>query len=480
LVKSNIPEPILIKKVSIKPTINYRIMMNRTHFFSLLFIALVGFSQYALADYPIVSHRHLADPGALVYNGRVYLYCSNDDENPGDDKSGYQMKSIVCVSSSDLKNWTDHGIVFEVPKNCSWAVRSWAPSPVERDGKFFLYFGNSGNGIGVAMADNPLGPFVDPIGKPLIETSTPGVQPAQNMWLFDPMTFIDDDGQAYMYFGGNGDNNVRVIKLNRDMISVDGPAIHLTAQDFFEASWVHKVNGIYYLSYSANPHAQMRIDYMKSTSPTSGFTYGGVVSLQPPLNDNNNHQAIFKLNGEWYEAYHNRVVAKQANIPPVYKRNLCLDQFKHNADGTIDTMVNTVDGLVQLSYINPFERVEAETMNAQAGIYTEPCKAGGMNVCKIENGDWTKTRGVDFGKKAISFEASVASASTGGSIEIRLDSLTGTLLGTCDIKNTGGAQNWTVQSCKVAKVKGVHDVFLVFKGGDGDLFNFDWWKFTDK
>ncbi len=110
--------------------------------------------------------------------------------------------------------------------------------------------------IGVAVADNPLGPFVDPLGKPLIETSTPGVMPAEHMWLFDPMTFIDDDGQAYMYFGGNGDDNVRVIKLNRDMISVDGPAIHLKAQNFFEASWMHKNNGIYYFSYSANPRAQ--------------------------------------------------------------------------------------------------------------------------------------------------------------------------------------------------------------------------------
>ena len=74
-------------------------MKNRTHFLLLLFFSLIGFSPKALADYPIVSHRFLADPGALVYNGRVYLYCSNDDENPGDDRSGYQMKSIVCVSS---------------------------------------------------------------------------------------------------------------------------------------------------------------------------------------------------------------------------------------------------------------------------------------------------------------------------------------------------------------------------------------------
>ena len=455
-------------------------MKYKTIFFTVLFFILIGFSQYALADYPIVSHRHLADPGSLVYNGRVYLYCSNDDENPGDNKSGYQMKSIVCVSSSDLKNWTDHGIVFEVPKNCSWAARSWAPTAVERDGKFFLYFGNGGNGIGVATSNNPLGPFVDPIGKPLVEYSTPGVQPAKNMWLFDPMTFIDDDGQAYMYFGGNGDNNVRVIKLKRDMISVDGPAIQLSAKNFFEASWMHKVNGIYYFSYSANPSAQMRIDYMKSTSPTSGFTYGGAISKQPPLNDNNNHQAIFKFNGEWYEVYHNRAVAKKADIPPTFKRNLCIDQLKYNADGTIDTMVNTVDGLKQLSYLNPFVRVEAETMNAQSGIYTEICKTGGMYVNKIGNGDWIKIRGVDFGKGAKTIEASVASATNGGSMEIHLNSPTGALLGTLNVKKTGDSQNWTVQSIKVTKVKGVQDIFFVFKGGEGDLFNFDWWKFNYK
>jgi len=456
-------------------------MKIKDHISILLFFVLIGFSQYTKADYPIVSHRHLADPGSMVYNGRVYLYCSNDDENPGDDKSGYQMKSIVCVSSSDLKNWTDHGIVFSVPKNCSWASFSWAPAPVVRDGKFFLYFGNSGNGIGVAVADNPLGPFVDPLGKPLVETSTTGVMPAEHMWLFDPMTFIDDDGQAYMYFGGNGDKNVRVIKLNRDMISVDGPAIHLSALNFFEASWMHKNNGIYYFSYSANPRAQMRIDYMTSQRPTSGFTYGGAVSKQPPLNDNNNHQAIFKLNGEWYQAYHNRVVAKQAKIPPVYKRNLCVDQFKHNASGGIDTMVNTVDGVVQLSYLNPFERVEAETMNAQSGIYTEACKSGGMNVCNIENGDWIKIRGVDFGNKgAKKFSASVAGTTVYGQIELRLGDPSGTLIGSCKVDPTGDNQIWKTVTCKVEKVSGVQDLYLKFTGGEGELFNFDWWQFSAK
>jgi len=101
-----------------------------------------------------------------------------------------------------------------------------------------------------------------------------------------------------------------------------------------------------------------------------------------------------------------------------------------------------------------------------------------MNVCNIQNGDWIKIRGVDFVKKAKLFEASLASAVAGGSIEIRLDSPTGMLLGTLAVKNTESPQNWTVQSCKVNNVKGVHDVYFIFKGSDGDLFNFDWWKFN--
>ena len=205
----------------------------------------------ANADYPIASHRYLADPGSLVTKDRVYLYCSNDDDSPLE--GGYVIKNVVCVSSSDMKNWTDHGIVFEPERDTTWAKKSWAPGAVQRDGKTFLYFGNGGGNIGVVAADNPIGPFKDVKGTFLVDGRTPGVQPAQNMWLFDPMTFIDDDGQAYMYFGGNGDNNVRVAKLKPDMITLDGEVMKMTAPNFFEASWMHKRNGIYYFSYSSNP-----------------------------------------------------------------------------------------------------------------------------------------------------------------------------------------------------------------------------------
>jgi len=448
---------------------------------------LIGLTYQTFADYPIVAYRHLADPGALVYNGRVYIYCSNDDDNGFEEDAGYSMHSIVCVSSSDLKNWTDHGVVFQVPEGASWAQNSWAPSPAERDGQFYLYFGNGGSNIGVAVADSPTGPFTDPLGRRLVDSSTPGVLPAENIWIFDPMTFVDDDGQAYMYFGGNGEDNLRIIKLNDDMISLDGAATSFHVPYFFEAAWMHKHDGTYYLSYSTNPSNGIRIDYMTSDNPTTGFTYGGILSPQPPNNNNNNHQAIFEFNGEWYQAYHNRIVAQRAGIPTTYKRNLALDKFSHNEDGTIQRMVNTVDGVQQVANVNPFERVEAETIGDQNGIETEAHDEGGMFVTNLADGDWIRVRGVDFGATgAATFTARIASdikigSSKGESIEIRLGDVTGTLIGTVPISYTGGLDVWKTETVAIEGATGVHDVYFVFTGENSDnLFNFDYWQFTEK
>ncbi|WP_081670930.1 carbohydrate-binding protein [Sporocytophaga myxococcoides] len=442
---------------------------------SILILIFLGIWNNAFADYPLVGYRFLADPGAIVYNGRVYVYCSNDDEN---DDDSYDMSSIVCVSSSDLKNWTDHGVVFDVPRDASWSGLSWAPSPSYRNGKFYLYFGNGGSAIGVAVSDSPTGPFKDPVGRGFVTGSTPGVQPF-NGWLFDPMTFIDDDGQAYMYFGGNGDGNMRVIKLNNDMISTSGSAGKFTVPNFFEASWMHKHNGKYYFSYSTNPSAGMRIDYMVSNNPMSGFTYGGVLSPQPPTNNNNNHHANIFFNGQWYQIYHNRIVASQTGVGMAYHRNLAIDAFSHRQDGTIIQMVNTVNGVKQVKYLDPYVRVEAETMSDYKGIETEVCSAGGMNLAYIDNSDWVMIEGVDFGSSGAGrFSASVASNKAGGTIEIRLGSATGTLIGTLQVPNTGGFKSWQTVNSTVNQTTGVHNVYLVFKGSGTSLFNVDHWSFS--
>jgi arabinoxylan arabinofuranohydrolase len=433
------------------------------------------------ADYPVMSHRLLADPASLVYNGRVYLYTSNDDDNTN---HSYKMKSIVCVSSVDMKNWTDHGEVFRVPRDASWATNSWAPAVINRNGTFYLYFGNGAAAIGVATSASPTGPFTDALGHALINSATPGA-PGASQWYFDPAVFIDDDGQAYLYFGGNNPPNARVILLNSDMISVAGAAMPIAAPDFFEGSWMHKRNGVYYYSYVTQPAS--RIDYMTSTtSPIAGFTYRGIVLPNDGSinNWNNVHGAIFDFGGKSYIAYHNRYISNTIRIGPTNsKRNLALEELTYNVDGTIAQVAWTTDAVAQLAPVNPFVAQEAEMFNMDSviqtgGIETEPCSEGGMDVTAIANGDWILVRGVDFGAGASAFNARVASGGTGGAIELHLDTVTGPLIGTCPVGATGGWQIWTTATCGVTGATGMHDLFLRFTGGSGSLFSVNWWSFN--
>ncbi len=119
----------------------------------------------------------------------------------------------------------------------------------------------------------------------------------------------------------------------------------MTVPYFFEASWMHKRNGTYYFSYSTNSANGLRIDYLTSSSPTSGFTHRGTVGPQPPSNNNNNHAAIFEFEGEWYHAYHNRFVANEDGDPPGYRRSLALEHLEYKEDGTIEEVVYTTDGV---------------------------------------------------------------------------------------------------------------------------------------
>jgi arabinoxylan arabinofuranohydrolase len=456
----------------------YKTIMGKCFPIVVLLAFIIGLPCIGFADYPLISHRYLADPDGIEYNGRLYLFCSNDDDNSV--AGGYTMHSIVCISTDDLKNWTDHGVVFQVPQNASWAARSWAPTVAYRNGLFYLYFGNNSSSIGVATNVSPTGTFVDARGSALINSSTPGAS-GTSQWYFDPSVFIDSDSQAYLYFGGNGTSNARVVKLNSDMISLNGSAISMgTIPNFLEASQMHKRNGIYYFSYETGGSALQWIKYGTSSSPTSGFTWVGNV-LHAPDNGDNNHQAFLTFQGREYVTYHNRYVAIQNGLTTTtYKRSVCLDAVVYNADGTIQTVACTTNGLTQLKYVNPYNRVEAETTAQQSGITTETCSEGGMDVTTIANGEWTMVRGVDFGAGAKGFTARIASAAGGGNIEIHLDSLAGTLVGTCPVPVTGGSQIWADSPCSVnsTTAQGVHNVYFKYTGGSGaNLFSFNWWQF---
>ena len=432
--------------------------------------------QLVLADNPIITQKYTADPNAIVYNGRVYVYCSHDDNNPD---NGFNIVDYTLVSSDDMANWTDHGEVFKVPRDAAWAKQAYAPGAAVKNNKIYLYIPDGGSQIGVAVADKPEGPFTDPIKRALITKSMPNCNVE---WLFDPAAYVDTDGQGYLYFGGGGTSpgvNLRVIKLNADMISTSGTAVTINAPRSFEASYMHKYKNNYYFSYSNDfkgpPNAQ--IAYMMSNNPMTGFVHKGSVLDNPTLNGvninngNNNHASIIEYKDKWYIFYHDRRLSKQT-----YKRSVSVDLVNYNTDGTMK-MTTVTTGVAQIKNLNPYDTVQAETINLQSGIKTDVCSEGGIMVNQISNGDYIRVKGVDFGDGADSFEVRAASGSSGGSIELRLGSQTGTLVGTCNITGTGGWTTWKSFKCDISNCTGIKDLYLVFKGS-GEPYRLNWYKFS--
>src|ERR1017187_4466400 len=179
-------------------------------------VAATTFGTRSFADNPVVQTSFTADPAPMVYSNTVYLYTSHDE----DDARGFHMLDWKCYSTTDMVNWTDHGSIASIA-TFSWAVQNndaWAPQCIERDGKFYLYVpisvpGWPKNVIAVAVADNPLGPYKDALGHPLINKAN---------GYIDPSAFVDDDGQAYLYFGNP---NAWYVKLNKDMTSYSGEVV---------------------------------------------------------------------------------------------------------------------------------------------------------------------------------------------------------------------------------------------------------------
>jgi arabinoxylan arabinofuranohydrolase len=428
----------------------------------------------AQADNPIIQTIYTADPAPLVYNGRVYLYTGHDE----DASTWFTMKEWRVWSSDDMVNWTDHGSPLNID-TFSWARQdAWAGQAVERNGKFYWYVPvvNDATGrmaIGVAVADSPTGPFRDAIGHPLVENGE-----------IDPTVFIDTDGQAYLYWGNP---NLWYVKLNADMTSYSGSPtkIQLTTQGFGsrpnntqrptlyeEGPWFYKRNSLYYMVFAAQCCSEF-IGYSTAPGPTGPWTYRGTI-MPTQGSSFTNHAGVIDFKGSSYFFYHNGALPGGGG----FTRSVAVEKFTYNADGTFPQINMTTAGAPQVGTLNPYVRQEAETIAWESGIETERASGGGMNVGWIENGDWIKVKGAAFGTGARQFTARVASANAGGSIEVRLDSPTGTRVGTCAVAGTGGWQNWSSVSCPVSGATGTHDVYLRFTGGSGYLFNVDSWQFA--
>lgn len=450
---------------------------------------------YSNALNPIIQTKYTADPAPLVHNDTVFLYTSHDEDNA----EGFQMQNWLLYTSTDMVNWMDHGQIASL-YDFKWADKAitgwggfdngaWAPQCIERNGKFYMYCPVQGRGIGVLVANNPYGPFTDPIGKPLIGDKYDSI---------DPTVLVDDDGQAYLYWGNP---NLWYVKLNKDMISFEGEPVKdasiAKVKDqpdpfhYQEGPWAYKRNGKYYMSY-ASTCCPEGIGYAMSDSPIGPWTYKGSIMDGDPRSSGN-HPGIIDFKGSTYVFGFNYAILKQTMARHYERRSVCVEKLTFNHDGTIQKLPfwTATSGAKQLGTVNPYERIEAETMTFSEGVKTLKLpvwereniwnrgkKIGEiMFVTSIHNGDYIQVQGVDFAKGATSVEIRVASL-YGGKIEIRSDKLDGQLLGTVNVATSGEGDLWKTISVPTVKIKGVHDIFFVFKG-DKDLFNFDWWRFKE-
>jgi beta-xylosidase len=475
---------------------------------AVLLSVLAALPTVSFARNPVIQTMYTADPAPMVHKGTLYLFSSHD-EDVGE-KNNFRMKNWVLATTTDMVNWTQHGVIASL-RDFPWAAKeisgwdgfdngAWAPQAIERDGKWYLYAPVHGRGIGVLVADSPLGPYTDPLKKPLIAGHAGGLYDS-----IDPTAYIDDKGQAYLAWGNP---NLWSVKLNKDMISYDTsvgehgiighpmtvkalgertppdtqgvtlPKPALRGTSYEEGPWLYQRKNLNYLFFAGGPIPE-HLAYSTGPTPEGPWTYGGVV--MPPQSAFTNHPGVVDYKGKTYLFYHNAALPGGDG----FKRSVAVDELKFNPDGSVPMVQPTAEGPAPVATLDPYKRVEAETIAWSSGVKIEPNSAGGQNVRDIHDGDYIQVRNVDFGAiGARAFKASLSSTATakqatGAKIEIRLGKLDGRLIGTLPVAGTGG--EWQPQSAPISGALGVQDVFFVFRGAAGEeLFKFDYWQFAQR
>lgn len=439
----------------------------------------------AAARNPIVQTCFTTDPAPLVHDGRLYLYTGRDEAGA----DFFWMQEWRVYSTTDMVNWTDHGSPLAIESFAWGDDRAWAAQCIERNGKFYWYVClhsklSGAMAIGVAVGDSPEGPFRDAIGKPLYDGS----------WDFiDPTVFVDDDGRAYLYWGNP---RIYFAELNEDMISLKGEVQRLPMSEeafgapdpeerikgkkyrdtYVEGPWIAKRDGRYYLLYAAGGIPE-HIAYAMSDSPTSGWRYMGEVMPLEESGSFTNHCGLADYKGNHYFFYHTGKLPGGGG----FGRSVAVEQFSYNADGTIPTIRMSEAGVDPVGTLDPYVRVEAETIADSEGLASEPRAGGGVYISEIHNGDWLAVRAVDFGAEEhpLQFRASLASALRGGTLSVRLDAPDGEEIAALTVGTTGGWEQWQTLEAAARPVAGVHDLYFCFAGRKGcKLFNFDWWQFV--
>ena len=463
---------------------------------SLMLFSMTAWQPISAADNtplpknPIVQTWYTSDPAPMVHGDRLYVYTGHDEHGA----DFFWMYEWRLYSTTDMVNWTDHGTPLDLA-SFTWADdRAWAAQCIERDGHFFWYICahssiTGGMAIGVAVADTPTGPFRDAIGKPLYDNG---------QWdNIDPTVMIDDDGQAWLFWGNP---DIHYARLGRDMTSFESDVkiVNQTEESFgspspkerqkdvkykdcyTEGPWIMRAprtaprKSSYYLLYAAGGVPE-HIAYSSAPSPEGPWTYRGEIMPLEKTGSFTNHCGITEYRGHNYFFYHTGKLPGGGG----FGRSTAVEEFTYNADGSLPIIHHTDEGVQPLATLDPYRRQEAETISWSEGLHTEQDSETGVYVSDINNGDYILVREVDFGANGpTTFTASAASSLQGGRIEVRLDSIQAQPIATLPVTRTGGWQRWQTFNTTVTGAKGKHDLFFTFSGNKGaKLFNLDWWQF---
>lgn len=294
-------------------------------------IVLLMAGNTAFAQNPFIKQIYTADPSAHVWkNGRLYVYPSHDVDPP---RGCDLMDQYHVFSTKDMVHWKDHGVILS-SKDVEWGRKEggfmWAPDCAYKNGKYYFYFphpsGTDWNKtwkIGVATSKKPASDF----------KSAGYIQGVGGFAMIDPCVFVDDDGQAYLYYGGGA--KCQAGKLKDNMVEIDGEMKTMEGlKDFHEATWVFKRKGVYYLTYSDNNKGANRLCYATSDNPFGPWKYQGIYLDKTDCDTS--HGSVVEFKGQWYAFYHNSSISHRGNL-----RSICVDKLYFNPDGTIQSVVQT-------------------------------------------------------------------------------------------------------------------------------------------
>jgi len=360
---------------------------------TLFFIFTYVFISQGFAQNPIVTHMYTADPTARVFEGKLYVYPSHDVEtcNELQGSNGFCMPDYHMFSTEDLVNWKDHGRIMdqnEVPWGAKDKYGMWAPDCIYKNGTYYYYYPgvpkdkSSFRRIGVATSKKPTGPFEQ------VNHYIKGIQG------IDPGLFVDDDGQAYLYYGGGtGKGALKAVQLKENMVEIKGKPVDVEGiiyEGYREAPFLFKRNGVYYFTYARVGKNNYQIEYATADTPMGPFTYRGIAMEN--IANGTNHHSFVEYKGQWYLFYHDWSISNNNRL-----RSICADKMEFNEDGSIALVQPTLRGvgtpkagdIIQLDRHNGISKAKVSTVQGN--------QPRGFQLGYIENNGWVKFDRVNFG-----------------------------------------------------------------------------------